>query len=486
MKPGRNDPCSCGSGKKYKNCCLAVERQRDDSPEGLAWSRVRRAIDGHAALLASFVFDVYSPDAVEEAWDDFTLWDGPAFDAESPLMTIFTPWLYHAWEPDPYEDVSIVDVSLRDRTPTSVFLEQHPQLDPVLARYLSACLEAPYSFHEVLRCDVGRGFRTRDLLTLEEHEVLEQAAAEDIDVGDVLFCQLVPIDGIVLLEACSPYAFSPIDKIDIIELREQMEGAPATETDFGGPLQKWAIEIRELYVALIKRLLDWRPPVLQNTDGELLQLQRVVFDVDDAERTLAALVQVAAGANGADVRRSADGRLERARFAWIRPGDAEGASEETTVLGEVELTATSLVAHVNSDERAGSFCDIVEQAAGSAVRYRDIELVELDDELADELAVEDLEHADEEPSDEPLDLSRLPEVREHLGEIVARHYADWEMHELDAFAGRRPIDVMQEPHGPEKVAALIEEMERHARQTGPEGAVAALMRVRERLGLVRR
>ena len=23
-KPGRNDPCSCGSGKKYKRCCLPV------------------------------------------------------------------------------------------------------------------------------------------------------------------------------------------------------------------------------------------------------------------------------------------------------------------------------------------------------------------------------------------------------------------------------------------------------------------------------
>jgi hypothetical protein len=23
MKIGRNAPCSCGSGKKYKNCCLA-------------------------------------------------------------------------------------------------------------------------------------------------------------------------------------------------------------------------------------------------------------------------------------------------------------------------------------------------------------------------------------------------------------------------------------------------------------------------------
>lgn len=24
-KPGRNDPCSCGSGKKYKKCCMLKE-----------------------------------------------------------------------------------------------------------------------------------------------------------------------------------------------------------------------------------------------------------------------------------------------------------------------------------------------------------------------------------------------------------------------------------------------------------------------------
>ncbi len=28
-KPGRNDPCPCGSGKKYKNCCLLKENQKD-------------------------------------------------------------------------------------------------------------------------------------------------------------------------------------------------------------------------------------------------------------------------------------------------------------------------------------------------------------------------------------------------------------------------------------------------------------------------
>jgi tetratricopeptide (TPR) repeat protein len=39
-KPGRNDPCHCGSGNKYKKCCLTkdetVERQ------GLAEARARR------------------------------------------------------------------------------------------------------------------------------------------------------------------------------------------------------------------------------------------------------------------------------------------------------------------------------------------------------------------------------------------------------------------------------------------------------------
>jgi tetratricopeptide (TPR) repeat protein len=28
-KPGRNDPCPCGSGKKYKRCCLAKDEEAE-------------------------------------------------------------------------------------------------------------------------------------------------------------------------------------------------------------------------------------------------------------------------------------------------------------------------------------------------------------------------------------------------------------------------------------------------------------------------
>jgi preprotein translocase subunit SecA len=28
VEPGRNDPCPCGSGKKYKHCCLKKKRKK--------------------------------------------------------------------------------------------------------------------------------------------------------------------------------------------------------------------------------------------------------------------------------------------------------------------------------------------------------------------------------------------------------------------------------------------------------------------------
>lgn len=34
-KVRRNDPCPCGSGKKYKNCCLLVEQEQVEEVVGV-------------------------------------------------------------------------------------------------------------------------------------------------------------------------------------------------------------------------------------------------------------------------------------------------------------------------------------------------------------------------------------------------------------------------------------------------------------------
>lgn len=35
MKIGRNEPCPCGSGKKYKKCCMQTQEGRDKVEHGL-------------------------------------------------------------------------------------------------------------------------------------------------------------------------------------------------------------------------------------------------------------------------------------------------------------------------------------------------------------------------------------------------------------------------------------------------------------------
>jgi tetratricopeptide (TPR) repeat protein len=40
-KPGRNDPCPCGSGQKYKRCCLQKDRQTQSA--ALAQAAAQRA-----------------------------------------------------------------------------------------------------------------------------------------------------------------------------------------------------------------------------------------------------------------------------------------------------------------------------------------------------------------------------------------------------------------------------------------------------------
>ena len=91
-KAGRNDPCPCGSGKKYKHCCLTAQ-EATVSPETYLWRRIRRAIEGLPGDLLNFSNTHYGPAGLHEAWDEFTRWDGMPFDPRSPHIPLFMPCL---------------------------------------------------------------------------------------------------------------------------------------------------------------------------------------------------------------------------------------------------------------------------------------------------------------------------------------------------------------------------------------------------------
>ncbi len=118
MKPGRNDPCPCGSGKKYKQCCLAAEQAELQSPEELLWRQLRRELDGFQMQLHRFINEHYGPDALDDAWWAFHLWteEEDFFDADSPLIEPFVTWMAYEWQPD--DDDACEGFSI-PRSPTS-------------------------------------------------------------------------------------------------------------------------------------------------------------------------------------------------------------------------------------------------------------------------------------------------------------------------------------------------------------------------------
>src|SRR5688572_19592363 len=45
-RPGRNEPCRCGSGRKYKHCCL----EKDDKKAAAARAKAAKAEEAPAAV----------------------------------------------------------------------------------------------------------------------------------------------------------------------------------------------------------------------------------------------------------------------------------------------------------------------------------------------------------------------------------------------------------------------------------------------------
>src|SRR2546426_1186900 len=95
VKPGRNDPCPCGSGKKYKRCCLPKTAESEET----LWARERAASDDLSRAILRYAERKFGM-CILDAWDDFHLGqpdglDHPDFDEGQ----IFFPYFLFHWTP---------------------------------------------------------------------------------------------------------------------------------------------------------------------------------------------------------------------------------------------------------------------------------------------------------------------------------------------------------------------------------------------------
>jgi SEC-C motif len=156
-KTGRNDPCPCGSGKKYKSCC---QNQPMAQPADFLWRQLRRVDDQLTHELLKHAKRLYGYEGFEAAWEVYAGDTLDAFEVDSPHNQAFFPWYLYNWRADAAEgeddgsDTPTIAESYRER-----YAKRVSEME---RRLIDLIANQPFSFHEVVACEPGHGYRLKD------------------------------------------------------------------------------------------------------------------------------------------------------------------------------------------------------------------------------------------------------------------------------------------------------------------------------------
>jgi hypothetical protein len=100
--PGRNDPCSCGSGRKFKQCCLHAL-----DASNAARLRLRNAEGALIPALFVYAGERFGAEFFAAAWDEFFAWDAvpESFEDSREFGTTFDPFIMFSFVADPTTDL---------------------------------------------------------------------------------------------------------------------------------------------------------------------------------------------------------------------------------------------------------------------------------------------------------------------------------------------------------------------------------------------
>lgn len=429
--PGRNEPCPCGSGQKYKRCCAAREAAANPSaaPPGAhlhEWDdRVLKAMVRYAN--ARFGREWVSEAA--GAW-----FEDPDFGLDGPEMMLFMPWVVHHWE-------------VEGRPVREWFLEERGAKLPEAERaWLGAQRSAVFTVWEVVEVRAGVGLRVKDLLGGGEHFVHEVLGSRQLRPRHAVLGRVVEHEGLAVFCGMHPRPLPPREADEVVRLAHK---ALRVRGERPIPREWLAQEATTLgLVHVWEDVLTWfdvaaaRRPELRNTDGEpfVLVEDHYVLVAGARPRVLEALARL----EGAEVEEDEDG----VHCTFLKEGNAMHRDWENTVIGRAHVGAAALWLETNSVARADALRRRVEAACEGLITHRRREETEASKMLEEKVG-------QRAPSRAPPP----PEVLEVLRDFKERHYATWLDTKLPALKGKSPRQAVRTKSGRHAVDVLLKEME---------------------------
>jgi hypothetical protein len=420
----RNDPCPCGSGRKYKQCHLGVDEVPLDARLTWLYRKPNWWLERR-----------HRPEVEAMAW----------LRAQNSGLPPGRPL-----EVDPL----IADAVLTEGGRFQEWLAERGALLPSDEALLAgqwALVER--SVFEVTDVRLDEGMTLRDVRTGDVVEVQERLGTHDLKVGWYILARPLPT-GSGKNQFFGGLTIVPDSMLDrFIELLDE-EPTPAQLL---------------LLVAEAEA-----PPTLANRDGHATVFCKTTWQLADIDAAAAALD-------------AAFGRSDDAgRWTWLE--DADGTDEPAagrTVLGTLMLDGDRLTASTNSAERAEAVSQLVEDLLPHAELVEDLrsDFDEIRNDLAYERAVFE---EDDEPPAGLLDPTQAPpELRAALRQQMDLDEEQWVDESIPALGGATPRQALDDPTRRDDLLRLLDRMEEMDARLTPDQRALGMRtsRLRELLGL---
>lgn len=170
IKVGRNDPCPCGSGKKYKKCCLS----KDES--------ANYQLQTKTGLVGKAMDWVMSQDYLKNALQPFL----KEFIAGKKEVT--------EYEIDPLMDTFLFEQKVDGLVPLAHFVQKALLTADEKKLYQSWLDKGFFGIFEVLDFNLGQNITVKNLVNDQSYLVLERMGSYGVEKGMIIFGRILPLD----------------------------------------------------------------------------------------------------------------------------------------------------------------------------------------------------------------------------------------------------------------------------------------------------
>lgn len=263
---GRNAPCPCGSGRKFKVCCLPgrVTGPPGPTPQGAGVEsavdeELQRCLLEHAARVAR-----RERDRATTLFAEARAPGGAAEGAHADLAG-FMDWFIHDYRLRP-SSRTIVEEVLATR-PNSLTHRARARL--------TSWQDRPVSLYEVVAVEAGTGITLRELFGPGRHEVRDVRGSRALARWDVVATRLIPIGGAMRI-AATVLVFLPEEKAWLLEEVQRRFGA-WRQTHPSAGVERFLKADGLLFHRLARELADRRRDNARNLKAVTAEGHPVVF-----------------------------------------------------------------------------------------------------------------------------------------------------------------------------------------------------------------